>query len=285
MKKPGASGHSLRGYIISFSRAPISLCHIHPGTSFCGVTQMQDKTFTKAGLQDLLQQLDADVPDYLTIYSSEDSFPGYALQVALNRDLAGLAEALSSEAILRAAGSYGTGAVIFWSETQSRNLVIPPFPVPNDSVSRGKPETPQLRSLLERERLVGLVLVTWGSYGVAILKGGDVIDYKVGTGYIQKQHRKGGRSQKRFARRTEEQKKDFLRKVANRIDERFEGHRLEQIFFGGNRLIVKPLSVECKYLHSEGHRISGRFLNARHADTKTLMGSAEEIYSSLVFDF
>jgi hypothetical protein len=47
---------------------------------------MQGKTLTKAEPQDLLQQLNADPPDYLTTYSSEDSFPGYAFLNARNAD-------------------------------------------------------------------------------------------------------------------------------------------------------------------------------------------------------
>jgi len=33
LKKPGASGHSLKGSTIPLAGAPISLCHIHPGTT------------------------------------------------------------------------------------------------------------------------------------------------------------------------------------------------------------------------------------------------------------
>ena len=61
-------------------------------------------------------------------------------------------------------------------------------------------------------------------------------------------NRKGGRSEKRFARRTEEQKRNFLRRVSNRIEEEFENYTLDYIFLGGNRLIRAPLLRECKYL-------------------------------------
>jgi len=54
-------------------------------------------------------------------------------------------------------------------------------------------------------------------------------------------NRKGGRSEKRFTRRIEEQKKDFLRKVSNRIEEEFKTYNLDCTFLGGNRLIHAPL--------------------------------------------
>jgi len=46
---------------------------------------------------------------------------------------------------------------------------------------------------------------------------------------------------KRFANRPQRRKRDFLRKVANRIDERFEDQTLDYILSGANRLILKPL--------------------------------------------
>jgi len=108
---------------------------------------------------------------------------------------------------------------------------------------------------------------------------------KKGTGHIHKEHRKGGRSEKRFARRTEEQKKDFLRRVSNRIEEEFENCTLDYIFLGGNRLIRAPLLRECKYLQREVQKISQRVLNIRYADTEALNHSLKEITSSVVFTF
>ena len=195
-------------------------------------------------------------------------------------------EVLSTEAVLREAERCGTGVVIFWSQSEYRHIVLPPFPLAEDRVFRGRPETSLLRQLLEKERTLGVVLVTWGSYALGVLKSDQVVEYKTGTGYIHKRHRKGGRSEKRFARRTEEQKKDFLRRVANRIEERFRGYRLEQIFLGGNRLIVKPLLEECPYLQSEVQQISKRFLNnVRQADKEALLRSVEDVNESLVFSF
>jgi peptide subunit release factor 1 (eRF1) len=97
------------------------------------------------------------------------------------------------------------------------------------------------------------------------------------------EHRKGERSEKRFARRTEEQKKDFLRKVSNRIDEEFKTYKLDYIFFGGNRLIHAPLLRECKYFQREAQKISPRVLNLRYADKEALNRSLRHTTSSPVF--
>ena len=130
---------------------------------------------------------------------------------------------------------------------------------------------------------MGVALVTWGSYALGVFKDDELVKYKTGTGHIHKHHRKGGRSEKRFARRTEEQKKDFLRRVANRIDEGFREYHLEQIFLGGNRLITRPLLEESFYLKHEARRIAKRFLSVRYADRETLFKSIGEVGKSLFF--
>lgn len=248
---------------------------------------MEQATFGKKRLLDVLARLEASPVDYLTVYANPSSFPHHApnLAVEFSSFAQDIIEALSTEAVIQEALRYGTGAAIFWSGEENRLVVLPPFAIPEDKVYKGRPETSQLRQLLAKERMLGLMLVTWGSYAVAVLKGDRLTEYKAGTGYIHKRHRKGGRSEKRFARRTEEQKKDFLRRVANRIEERFKGYCPEQIFFGGNRLILKPLLEESPYLKAEVRRISKRFLHVRYADKEALLGSAEDVNKSLIFSY
>jgi len=196
-----------------------------------------------------------------------------------------VSEALATNAVSREAQIYRTGAVILWSESENRLIILPPFAVPEDKVLLGRPETTLLQSESQKERILGVVLVTWGSYAIGVFKGDSLLESKIGTGYIHKRHRKGGRSEKRFARRTVEQKNDFLRKVANRVEERFRGHSVEQFFFGGNRLILKPLLQECPYLESQVSRISKRVLHVRYADREALLQSIEDANKSVVFSF
>jgi peptide subunit release factor 1 (eRF1) len=99
------------------------------------------------------------------------------------------------------------------------------------------------------------------------------------------EHRKGEEVKKRFAHRTEEQKKDFLRKVSNKIEEEFKTYKLDYIFFGGNRLIRTPFLGKCKYCQRETQKIPRRTLNLGHAHKETLNHSPKEITSPLVFTF
>jgi hypothetical protein len=243
-------------------------------------------TFTKRSLVDFLARLEGGPEDYLTIYVKHSSFSRYATDadIDLTPFAAEIRAALGTEAVFHEAQRYGTGVVIFWSESENRLIILSPFALPEDRVFRGRPETSLLNQLLEKERILAVVLVAWGSYAVGVFKGDELVESKTGTGHIHKRHRKGGRSEKRFARRTEEQKKEFLRRVANRVEERFRGYRPEQIFFGGNRLILKPLLKECPYLQSETQQISKRFLNVRYANREALLRSVEDVSKSLVFN-
>lgn len=193
-------------------------------------------------------------------------------------------DAAGNEAVLRGVREYGTGAAIFWSAID-RHILLPAFPIRANKISEGKPDLSLLHEAVDRKYLIAVIMVTWGWYALGIFDGDNPVECKVGTGYIHKRHKKGGRSQKRFARRTEEQKKDFLRRVGNHIQERFGGYLPDRIFFGGNRLILKPLIQESRYLQTRADIISPRILNVRYANREALVGSLADINKSLVFTF
>jgi hypothetical protein len=242
---------------------------------------MQSRSFTKAGLVRFLSSLEASSEDSVTVYVAPDSFPDYAdtLSLASEDDeyAAEIKEAVKSEAVINSAMKYGTGVAIFWNGPGNKHIVLPPFLIGINKVSVGRPDVSILYEVLERKYVIGVVLVAWGSYALGVFDAGNLVAWKTGTGYIHKKHRKGGRSQKRFARRTEEQKKDFLRRVGNRIEERFGNFAPDHIFFGGNRLILNPLIQESKYLQAKADKISSRILDVRYADREALVGSPAEI--------
>jgi len=250
---------------------------------------MQSRFFTKAGLHRFLSSLETSVEDSVTVYIASNSFPDYANALSLvpeyNECAVEIKEAVKTEAVISSAEKYGTGAAIFWNGIGDKHIVLPSFPIVENKVLVGRPDISALYEVLERRYVIGVVLVAWGSYALGVFDAGNLVAYKVGTGYIHKKHKKGGRSQKRFARRTEEQKKDFLRRVGNRIEERFGNFAPDHIFFGGNRLILNPLIQESKYLQAKAGKISSRILDVRYADREALAGSLVEITRSLVFTF
>jgi hypothetical protein len=249
---------------------------------------MKREALGKRRLYSFLAKLRANPGDYVNLYLKPSSFPHHIgeLLADAGHDICAseIKHSVANEALVREAGRYSTGAAVFWEEN-SKYIVLPPFPIGEDKVSFGELDASVLYETLERAYTTGVVLVTWGSYSVGVFDRDNLVDSKTGTGYIHKEHRKGGMSERRFARRTEEQKKDFLRKVSNRIEERFKNYTLDYVFFGGNKLILKPLLKECRYLELEAHKISGRILNIRYADREALNHSTEEITKSLLFTF
>jgi peptide subunit release factor 1 (eRF1) len=249
---------------------------------------MQSRLFTKTGLHRFLFTLESSPSDFVTIYVTADSFPGYIEALTPGKKFmdsaAEIKDAARNEAVLRGVRECGTGAAIFWSAME-RHILLPPFPIGMNRISEGKLDFSLLHESVDRKYLVAVIMVTWGWYALGIFDGDNLIECKVGTGYIHKQHKKGGRSQKRFARRTEEQKKDFLRRVGNRIEERFGAYLPDYIFFGGNRLVLKPLIQESRYLQTRADKISPRIIHVRYANREALVGSLAEIDKSQVFTF
>jgi peptide subunit release factor 1 (eRF1) len=251
---------------------------------------MEKENLSKNNLDNLVSTLKVSSDDYISLHIKPSSFPHYinglSLQLQYNAYACEIKELVKIKSVAQAVERYNTGAAIYWQKNSNNQyIVLPPFPITEDKISLGKFDASPLLEALERVYIIGVVLVTWGTYSIGIFHRDNLVKSKTGTGYIHKEHRKGGRSEKRFARRTEEQKKDFLRKVSNRTGEEFENYALDYIFFGGNRLIRAPLLRECKYLQREAQKISQRVLNLRYADKEALNYSLKEITKSLVFTF
>jgi hypothetical protein len=250
---------------------------------------MERRILSKIRLYKLLFRLESSPEDYMSLYIKPSSFPycinGLSLRPQFNAYAHEIRESVNIKAVAQAIERYNTGVAIYWQKNGNKYIVLPPFPITEDKMSLGVFDTFPLIEALERECVIGVVLVTWGTYSIGVFHRDNLVKSKVGTGYIHKEHRKGGRSEKRFARRTEEQKKDFLRKVSNRIEEQFKNYPLDYIFLGGNRLIRAPLLSECKYLQREARKISHRSVNLRYADKEALNHTLREITSSLVFTF
>jgi hypothetical protein len=119
-------------------------------------------TLTRRRLLHLLTWLDGTHGDYLTIYVRPSSFPRCAtdLEPEFPPFASEIRTALSTDAVLGEAQRYGTGAVVFWSESENKLIALPSFAPPEDRAFQGRPETSLLHQLLEQQRILGVVLVT-----------------------------------------------------------------------------------------------------------------------------
>ncbi len=197
--------------------------------------------------------------------------------------MAEIADIIESDPVQRESARYGTGLALFHSG-DSVSAMVPPFPVGEDSVTTGDIDTAPMRELLQRSRRTVLVLVTWGAWVLALYEGRSIQRYKKGTGHIHAPHKKGGSSQARFARRTEEQRKEFLKRVGRHIDEQLlDVDPVDHIFFGGNRLILRPLLEDSRFLRQHSALISPRTLLVKRATRDVLDGALKEAHSGVVF--
>ena len=149
---------------------------------------MKQATFTKRMLPDFLAQLQDSTEDYLSIYLKPSSFPQHDTSlIVVPENLAPeLTEALASDEVLREVHRRGTGLAIFWSRSENKLIIWPPFPIAEDKVLRGRPDISLLLHLVEKERILGIMLINWGSYATGVFKGEELVESKTGTGYIHK---------------------------------------------------------------------------------------------------
>ena len=93
---------------------------------------------------------------------------------------------------------------------------------------------------IERDHLVGVVLVRLGGYAVGVLDGERLVASKVGSRFVKNRHKKGGSSSNRFRRRREEQARalvDEAAEVAAAVLEPWR-NRVERTALGGDRAAV-----------------------------------------------
>ncbi|MDY6911204.1 MAG: Vms1/Ankzf1 family peptidyl-tRNA hydrolase [Chloroflexota bacterium] len=208
---------------------------------------------------------------------------------------AGLAEPEIEEAISHRGGipldivglvaGSATGAVLFWGQ-QDRYLVLPPFPVEekqdfNDCTVR------PLRSLLQQELLIALILVRLGDYAIGVFRGEGLVSSKVGTGLVHSRHKKGGSSQRRFERHREKQMEYFFDRVSGHVREHLEPHmrQLDYVIYGGERHTLLAFRKQCRFLKAFDDRTLGRQLNVRKPRQQILEAAMGEVWSSELIEW
>ena len=246
---------------------------------------METQKVTKPQLLVLLERLSAAEGEWLTVYLRPESVRERSdrpvLPSRVDPRLLDAGTLIEDEALQREAARCGTGLALFLGP-DSTFAIVPPFPVQQDEVVLGPPRVESLRASVEHPPRTALVLATWGAYVVALYDGDTLVRYKKGTGHIHPPHKKGGSSQARFARRTENQRAEFLRRVGGHIDDELGQERVEHIFFGGNRLILSPLTKESRFLKDHAHHVAPRVLLVKKATLDTMSAALVDAYSAML---
>jgi hypothetical protein len=178
-----------------------------------------------------------------------------------------------------------TGAAIYRAEGQIR-LVIPPIPIKETTIFPSVEIAP-LRALLERDYLIGLVLVRLGSYAIGVCRGDKLVSSKVGTGLIHGRHRQGGSSAHRFERHRDKQIESFLIRVCGHIREQLEPYvkAMDYIVYGGARTTILMAQKYCPWLEKLDKPTLPPLLDIPEPRLPILKTSVSRIWSSVIYDF
>ncbi len=166
-----------------------------------------------------------------------------------------------------------------------RALVIaPPFPVTESSQHESWNEGP-LWSLVEAERLVGVVLVRLGRYSVAVYRGEGLASSKTDSRYVKGKHHAGGTSQLRYTRVREGQMRRLYVKVCETVRAQFEplAGELDYVVLGGEKFTLNGFLKVCPRLEEYKNIMLKRRLNIRDPKRDTLDDLGSMLYESRVW--
>jgi len=208
--------------------------------------------------------------------------PGYSLKT-----IEGLLETVIEgraypEGISQAIADSPTGAMLFWGNTQ-RYLVMPPFPL-KDERNSATCEIEPLYSLLNREFILGLIVVRLSAFAVGVFEGEELISSKVGTGNVHARHRQGGSSSHRFERHREKQMETFFTRVCEHTREHLEPYakQLEWVIYGGTKETVLDFRKQCHFSQQFDSRTLNLLLNVREPNQAGLTEAIREAWSSRI---
>jgi hypothetical protein len=194
------------------------------------------------------------------------------------------AQAVAPDIVALAAHS-PTGAALLWG-TSRKFLVLAPFPIDERYIAPAYDVEP-LRTLLERDFGIALVLVRSGAYSIGVCQGEKLVSTKTGTGLVHARHRKGGSSQRRFERRREEQMHAFLERVCGHVRLQLEPHAtsLDYLVYGGSRTVISSLQKQCRFLQQFESRTLPPLLNIPPPRRKVLESAIVDVWSSTVTEW
>jgi peptide subunit release factor 1 (eRF1) len=175
-----------------------------------------------------------------------------------------------------------TGAVIFWGE-QHRYLITPPFPI-NEKLIIQEYDADILRSLMNRELTIAIVLVRLGAYAIGVFHNDRLTASKVGIGLVHSRHKKGGSSAHRYERHRDKQIELFFTRVCTHVREIIEPHlkQIDYLYYGGENFTIRSFREQCHYLKKLDNRTMASLLNIREPKQASLETALAEAWSSKV---
>ncbi len=182
-------------------------------------------------------------------------------------------------------GKTDTGVAVFRSSERVM-AVVPPFPFLEDEVRDGALADPLVK-LLERDRLIGVVLLRLGRYAVGVVRRGSLVASKAGSRYVKRRHKAGGSSQRRFERSRERLVRELFDAVCAVTADLFHpyGRRLEHVLLGGERHTLNDFARRCSAMAELGDRRLDRILRVDRPGRQALERIRGQVWESRVLFF
>jgi hypothetical protein len=234
-----------------------------------------NRRITRQQMLKLLDRIETLPGEAVTLYISNTlPVPDMEKMLANARLPVPVAEYVASET-----GKSPTGSVLFWG-AQYKALLKPPFPFVESPVLYGY-EGDILRSLLNRDYVIAVLLVRLGMYSIGVFKGEQLLSGKSGTGLVHSRHKKGGSSQHRFERHREKQIEYFFTRVCGHVREQVEPYldALDYVRYGGERLTINSFRKQCQFTRRLDDRVIETLLGIREPKRASLQTAIEEVWS------
>jgi len=187
--------------------------------------------------------------------------------------------------LIKLAAGSRTGCYVFWS-AQQKCLVVPPFPTNVKQVTQSL-DMAQIRSQLENELVIALVLIRLGAYALGVCEGEKLLTSKVGTGLVHGRHRQGGSSAHRFERHRDKQIEYFLNRVCEHAHETIKPYvkRLDYVVYGGARETILQLQKYCPLLMKLETPVLPPLLDIPDPRQAVLEKAVSRVWSSTVMEW
>jgi Actinobacteria/chloroflexi VLRF1 release factor len=148
----------------------------------------------------------------------------------------------------------GEGSVTFTAAGGAQALCRIPFPpLPGVPDAKAGQEAPgdlagRIAAHAVADRIVGVLLVRLGGYGAGVFTGAEpaLVASKVGSRLVHGRSAAGGQSQRRFARRRENQAHQALGAAADTAAAVFALYRLDALVLGGDRRAMAGLRSDVR---------------------------------------
>ena len=187
--------------------------------------------------------------------------------------------------VLSSAGRSETGVAIFLGP-DSTIAVQPPFPMGSDVAAPEFLPDP-ITEVLDSEQVVGVVLLRLGRYAIGLLRGDDLLATKTDSRYVKNRHRKGGSSQRRFARSRERLIRELYDKTCQMTRAIFEPHLtdIDYVMLGGEKMTLNGFVKRCRLMQDLKSKTLSRILPVDRPNQRALESISYEIWKSRVTIF